>query len=63
MCLLWKEGKEKQWRNRTIESGKNLNAWGEGKLQVLGILKADSIKQAEIKEKIRKNASKEWENF
>ena len=41
-------------RNKNAKFGKNQNAWSEGKLQVLGISEADTIKHTEMK-KMRKD--------
>ena len=41
-------------RNRTMKSRRNQNSWRKGTYKYLGILEADTIKQAEIKKNIQK---------
>ena len=57
MCIAnnEKQKKKNNESNRTARSKKNQNAWRKGNLQVfrIGILEADTIKQAEMKEKIK----------
>ena len=39
-------------RSQTTKSRSHQNTWKKGNLQIQGILEADTIKQAEMKEKI-----------
>ena len=48
-------------RNKTMIYRKNQNTWRKGNYKYLGILEADTIKHAEIKEK--KNTPGERENY
>ena len=41
-------------RSQTTKSNSNQNAQRKGNLQILGILEANTIKQVEMKEKIKK---------
>ena len=57
----WERRNNKKYSS--IKSGKYQNAWRERKLQYLGILEAKRIKQAEMKEIIRKECLKRTKNF
>ena len=54
MLIRKSEKKRNNGRNRTTNSGKNQNTWEMENYEYLRILKADPIKQAKMKEKIRK---------
>ena len=65
MCLAYNEKQKttNDGRNRTTKSRKNLNALRK-RNKYLGILGADTIKHAEMKEKFfKKNISGERENY
>ena len=48
-------------QNRTTKSKKKIRTLGEKETYIyLGILEADTIKQMEMKEKIKKGISREW---